>query len=132
MRIRSKQAHKASGTATIHKKEQLVTAVITAQNIPDSLVRLPDSTAGIAHVISMRDVTCKYQVSGAGTATTSCSCPQGHSHYICKHMVKVVSIKTFGLDKGYPKSKMARTPQQPGPISLKVDLVLTCELDQSQ
>ena len=73
-------------------------------------MRLCDSTAGIAHVISMRDVTCKYQVSGAGTATTSCSCLQGHSHYICKHMVKVASIKTFGLDKGYPKSNGKNSP----------------------
>ena len=40
----------------------------------------------------MQDVTNKYHVTGVGTATLNCSCPQGQLHYICKHMVKVISV----------------------------------------
>ncbi len=40
----------------------------------------------------MQDISCKYQVTNAGSANASCTCPEGQLHYICKHMVKVISV----------------------------------------
>ena len=51
-----------------------------------------DSTTETAQVTSMQDISCKYQVTNAGTANASCTCPEGQLYYICKHMVKVISV----------------------------------------
>ena len=97
MRIRYKQAYKAAGFATNRRKEEQVTsAVIAAQQIPDSFVHLDDSQDGVAHVTSMQDGNSNYQVTGALTATPYCTCPQGQLHYMCKHVVKVI-----GVSQGY-------------------------------
>lgn len=38
-----------------------------------------------------QDISSKYWVSRAGTAKASSTCPQGQLHYICKHVVKILT-----------------------------------------
>ena len=94
-RFQCKQAYKAAGFVSNRKQEQAVaSAVIAAQRIEDSQVQLLDSTGHAAYVTSMQDSSVKYEVQGAGSAAYSCTCPQGQLHYMCKHVVKVVSMST--------------------------------------
>lgn len=58
---------------------------------------LDGSTAGIAHVTSMQDVTNKYHVTGVGTATLNCSCPQGQLHYISVLVKDTAVLRSFRL-----------------------------------
>lgn len=91
--MRYKQAYKAAGFQTNRKAEGLVTsAVIAAQAIPDSFVTLLDSSGAVAQVSSMQDMNVKYQVTDAGKPTARCTCPQGLLHYMCKHVVKVITL----------------------------------------
>ena len=70
--------------------------MIAAQQIPDSSVELVDSTGLLAYVTSMQDSSMKYEVKAAGTATAaaSCTCAHAQLHYLCKHMMKVVSLSS--------------------------------------
>lgn len=102
MRIRYKQAYKTAGFMTNRKAEGVLTnAVIAAQAIPDSFVELLDSSGAIAHVTSMSDLSVKYQVTDAGGVSAKCNCPQGRLHYMCKHVVKVIS-----LSQGYTDAQI--------------------------
>ncbi|DBA79433.1 TPA: hypothetical protein ACH3X2_007707 [Trebouxia sp. C0005] len=93
-RIRYKSACKAADFGTNRKKEERVTAaVIAAHKIPDSYVQLPDSPDGTATVTSMQDSARQYQVTGAGTASARCVCPEGQLHNLCKHMMKVLALR---------------------------------------
>ena len=67
-------------------------AVIAAQQVPDSSVELVDSAGQLAYVTSMQDSSVKYEVKAAGTAAASCSCAHAQLHYLCKHMMKVISL----------------------------------------
>ena len=40
----------------------------------------------------MQGNSVKYKVKAAGTATASCTCARAQLHYLCKDMVKVVSL----------------------------------------
>ena len=54
LRFQCKQAYKAAGLVTNRRQEQAVaTAVIAAQQTPDSYVELADSTGQLAYVTSM-------------------------------------------------------------------------------
>ncbi|KAL0019727.1 hypothetical protein WJX77_006121 [Trebouxia sp. C0004] len=78
---------------TNRKAEGLVTsATIAAQAIPDSFVTLLDSSGAVAQVSSMHDMNVKYQVTDAKQPTARCTCPQGLLHYMCKHMVEVITL----------------------------------------
>lgn len=66
---------------------------MAAQHIEDNMVQFLDSTGHSAHVTSMQDSSVNYEVTGAGSAAYSCTCPQGQLH-MCKHVVKVVSFST--------------------------------------
>ena len=104
MRIRYKQAYKKAGFMTNRKAEGVLTsAVIAAQAIPDSFVELLDSSGAIAHVTSMSDLSVKYQVTDAGGVSAKCNCPQGRLHYMCKHVVKVISLS---LSQGYTDAQI--------------------------
>jgi len=95
LRFQCKQAYKAAGFVTNRRQEQIVaSAVIAAQQIPDSSVDLVDSTGQLAFVTSKDDPSLKYEVKAAGTSKASCTCPNGQLHYLCKHMMKVVSLST--------------------------------------
>ena len=95
VRFQCKQAYKAAGFVENRRQEQVVAAaVIAAQRIPDNHVQLHDSTEQLALVTSMQDSSVQYEVKRAGTATASCTCPQGQLHYLCKHMMKVISVST--------------------------------------
>jgi len=95
LRFQCKQAYKAAGFVTNRRQEQIVaSAVIAAQQIPDSSVDLVDSTGQLAYVTSKDDPSLKYEVKAAGTSKASCTCPNGQLHYLCKHMMKVVSLST--------------------------------------
>ena len=74
----------------------MASAVIAAQRIPDSSVDLVDidSTGQMAYVTSKDDPSLKYEVKAAGTSKASCTRPNGQLHYLCKHMMKVVSLST--------------------------------------
>ncbi|DBB05560.1 TPA: hypothetical protein ACH3X1_012507 [Trebouxia sp. C0004] len=79
-RIRYKQACKAAGFGSNRRKEQAVSKAVRAvQDIPDIFVTMLDSTTETAQVTSMQDICCKYQVTNAGTANASCTCPEDHS-----------------------------------------------------
>jgi len=102
MRIRYKQAYKTAGFKTNRKAEGILTdAVIAAQAIPNSFVELLDSSGGVAHVISMSDMSVQYHVTDAGKPTARCTCPQGLLHCMCKHVVKVIS-----LSQGYTDAQI--------------------------
>ena len=45
-------------------------------------------------VTSKDDPSLKYEVKAAGTSKASCTCHNGQLHYLCKHMMKVVSLST--------------------------------------
>lgn len=95
LRFQCKQAYKAAGFVTNRRQEQAVaTAVIAAQQIPDSSVELADSTGQLACVTSMQDSSVKYEVKAAGTTTASCTCAHAQLHYLRKHMMKVVSLSS--------------------------------------
>ena len=92
-KIRYRQAYKAAGFMTNRKAEGVLTnAVIAAQAIPDRFVELLDNSHAVAHVTSMSDMSVKYQVTDAGKVTAGCNCPQGRLHYMCKHVVKGISL----------------------------------------
>ena len=94
IRIRYKQAYKAAGLGNNCRKEQAVSkAVGAAQDIADSFMTMLDKTIETLQVTSMQDISCKYEVTNAGTANASCTCSEGQLHYICKHMVKQISVK---------------------------------------
>lgn len=102
MRMRYKQAYKTAGFQTNRKAEALITsAVIAAQAIPDSFVTLLDSSGAVAQVCSMQDMNVKYQVTDAGQPTARCTCPQGVLHYMCKHVVKVITVS-----QGYTEAQI--------------------------
>ncbi|DBA98273.1 TPA: hypothetical protein ACH3X1_001194 [Trebouxia sp. C0004] len=95
LRFQCKQAYKAAGFVPNRRQEQAVaSAVVAAQRIPDTFVKLLDSSGQLAEVTSMQDSSVKYEVKAAGTAAASCTCPNAQLHYICKHMMKVVSLTT--------------------------------------
>ncbi len=78
----------------LHSKQIVASAVIAAQQIPDSSVDLVDSTGQLAYLTSKDDPSLKYEVKAAGTSKASCTCPNGQLHCLCKHMMKVVSLST--------------------------------------
>ena len=93
-----KQAIKGAGFVTNRRQEQLVTsAVIAAQQIPDSFVKLADRPDSPAQVTSMQDPSRAYEVTDAGTDAARCTCPQGRLHYTCKHLVKVIALSQGAL-----------------------------------
>ncbi|DBB04166.1 TPA: hypothetical protein ACH3X1_013210 [Trebouxia sp. C0004] len=95
LRFQRKQAYKAAGFVTNRRQEQAVaSAVVAAQRIPDNFVKLLDSSGQLAEVTSMQDSSVKYEVKAAGIAAASCTCPNAQLHFICKHMMKVVSLTT--------------------------------------
>ena len=78
VRILYKQAYKAAGFGNNRKKEQTVSAAVrAAQDIPDSFVKMLDSTEGTAHVTSMENISNQYEVTNAVTAKARCTCPKG-------------------------------------------------------
>ena len=92
-RFQMRQAIKSAGFVTNRRQEQRVaSAVMAAQQIPDSFVKLAESPEGPAQVTSMQDPTHSYEVTHAGTDTARCTCPQGRLHYMCKHVVKVIAL----------------------------------------
>jgi len=91
LRFQCKQAYKAAGFVTNRRQEQIVaSAVIAAQQIPDSSVDLVDSTGQLAFVTSKDDPSLKYEVKAAGTSKASCTCPNGQLHYLCKHQLQIL------------------------------------------
>ena len=134
-RIRYKSACKAAGFGTNRKIEERVTAaVIAAHKIPDSYVQLPDSPDSTATVTSMQDSARQYQVTGAGTASARCTCPEGQLHNLCKHMMKVLALRegvsgaeiilAFGTRAGTSQEGLSKlhnstaAQQQPGTDAL--------------
>ena len=88
-----RQAIKSAGFVTNRRQEQRVaSAVMAAQQIPDSFVKLADSPDGPTQVTSMQDPSHTYEVTHAGTDTARCTCPQGRLHYMCKHVFKVIAL----------------------------------------
>ena len=64
-------------------------------------MELLDSSGALAYVTSMSDMSVKYQVIDAGKVTAGCNCPQGRLYYMCKHVVKVIS-----LSQGFPDAQI--------------------------
>ena len=72
-------------------------SVKKAAAILDSHVTLPEEQGAAAAVCSASNPSTSYTVTGPGTASVHCTCAYSERGNLCKHAVKVRSIKSVSL-----------------------------------